>query len=191
MSAYIVERAHIDFLIDAAMMAQPRQSGSPVRWYHPAIDDEEMSTILDEQGFEAYCVAAQERTHELRYHDCTEQADRVGRMLWWENLRSVAYRYPDDCDIGDEDAAGWPGPAGFTVYECETYTHRSRLFHLNPVHVLSAIKGYEYQSCEHPDWKTSEARAFCEELRETMIRLLPGYDEAPWEITEAYFSTAA
>jgi len=50
----------------------------------------------------------------------------------------------------------------------------------HPVITLSLISCYEYQSCEHPEWRTSEARAICEALRKLAIRNLPGYDEAPW-----------
>ena len=52
----------------------------------------------------------------------------------------------------------------------------------SPVAVLKAISCYEYQSCEHPGWHTSEARQFCSVLRDHMISMLPGYDDAQWEI---------
>jgi hypothetical protein len=50
---------------------------------------------------------------------------------------------------------------------------------------LKAISCYEYQSCEHPGWRKSEAHAFCEALRDMAIGCLPGYDDAPWEINDA------
>ena len=56
---------------------------------------------------------------------------------------------------------------------------------VSPVVILSAIACYEYQSCEHPGWATSEAHDFCHALRIKMIRMLPGYADAPWEVTEA------
>ena len=42
---------------------------------------------------------------------------------------------------------------------------------------------YEYQACEAPGWDTSTAKAFCEGLRNAVIPALPGYTDAPWEIT--------
>ena len=35
----------------------------------------------------------------------------------------------------------------------------------------------------HQSWVTSTARAFCEALRRAVIHALPGYTDAPWEIT--------
>ena len=42
------------------------------------------------------------------------------------------------------------------------------------VDALEAIDVYEYQACEHPEWETSEARAFCDALRRGLTRMLPG-----------------
>ncbi len=50
---------------------------------------------------------------------------------------------------------------------------------------LSAIKCYEYQTCEHPEWEQSAAHAFCDALRDLLIGCLPGYEAAPWTWTEA------
>ena len=55
---------------------------------------------------------------------------------------------------------------------------------VEPVVVLGALACYEYQSCEHPGWKTSEAYEFCDALRHKMIRMLPGYTRAPWSIDD-------
>jgi hypothetical protein len=53
---------------------------------------------------------------------------------------------------------------------------------VDPVQVLKAIAFYTYQSCEHPGWATSEARDLCDQIRDAVIRTLPGYDAAPWGI---------
>lgn len=34
-----------------------------------------------------------------------------------------------------------------------------------------------------PNWQTTEAYAFCRELHNMLIQVLPGYDPAPWGIT--------
>lgn len=85
--------------------------------------------------------------------------DEIGRMLWRECLESVACRYPDDKD-GDR-----PGPAGFRDSDVGTYT-----WHETPVltggDLDKTVGCYQYQSCEHPGWETSQARFVTNQLRE-------------------------
>ncbi len=101
-------------------------------------------------------------------------ADDAGRMLWRENLASVAYRYGDDRD-------SLPGPVPFP--DVETYTFR-QFRTLSPVQAFMATACYEYQSCEHPGWEASDALAFCSQLRRDIIAILPGYEDADWEIDQ-------
>jgi hypothetical protein len=54
----------------------------------------------------------------------------------------------------------------------------------DPVVILKAIACLEYQSCEHPDWATSQARRFCLELRDHCVERLPGYQQAPWALSD-------
>jgi hypothetical protein len=103
---------------------------------------------------------------------CT-QTDALGRMLLAENIASVAFRYPDD--TFDE----LPGPTKKTAPAAYRYTDPGTF---PIVDELKAIDCYEYQSCEHPQWERSEARAFCQALRHRLVMRLPGYDEAPWGI---------
>ena len=56
-------------------------------------------------------------------------------------------------------------------------------FDWEAIDVLKAISCYEYQACEAPGWDTSAAKAFAEGLRRAVIPALPGYTDAPWEIT--------
>lgn len=94
-------------------------------------------------------------------------AGRVGAMLLAENRRSVDHRY-DETELEE--------PYLFTKLRGIP----------DPVIVLKAISCYEYQSCEHPEWATSEASRFCVALQAKMIGLLPGYDQAPgWEVHSA------
>lgn len=105
-------------------------------------------------------------------------ADRVGAALLAENIKSVAYRY------GDAERASLPGPVPTPVpsqYHCSMLGMMTEK--ANPVQVLKAIACYEYQTCEHPAWETSQARQFCDMLRLAMIHDLPGYEDAEWEIT--------
>lgn len=90
-------------------------------------------------------------------------------MLVTENYQSVHYRY--------EGASNLPGEV-----QDEDYVYSRVNEKIDPVQVIKAIDCFEYQTCEHPEWKDSEARKFCQALRGKAISLLPGYDEAAWEV---------
>jgi hypothetical protein len=80
-----------------------------------------------------------------------EYADQTGRMFWRENLKSLAYRYPDDRD------GNRPGPIGFRDRMVETYTW-TEMAVVPTGETLDEILGsYDYQTCEHPDYPQSEA----------------------------------
>jgi hypothetical protein len=70
MSAYVVDRDHIRYLVSAALYTSYRERSRSFRWY-------------DSNGW-------QDLTH--------ENASEVGQMLWNECMRSVSYRYPSDTE---------------------------------------------------------------------------------------------
>lgn len=152
MSAFVVGREHINFLVNAALSRQlnPGYSG-PLHVYH--------------NGEGRYIT-----------HD---NADTIGQELWEENIKSVLYRYPGDT------RENCPGPVG----ENYVYKHRlpKGLFSeiAYPVRVLKAAKCYEYQACEHPEWRDSWAASFIDALKEHAIVALPGYEDAEWEVKSA------
>lgn len=162
MSAFIVDRAHIDALVTAAL--RPRLS---LHW----MDCDPDTLWQTRTTTDAYFQAMQAHTHHARYED----ADRIGVMLWAANLASVTARYPDD-------ASGARPGSGDTDEAIAAYTYRGRTPALEPVAVLKALSCYEYQSCEHAGWHGSEAERFCDALRSAMIACLPGYEDAAWEI---------
>lgn len=142
--------------------------------------------IVDENHIHALVAAAY--TWDLYwYHDGTptharhRDSDALGFMLWNENLLSIKYRYPD-CGPNDR-----PGPIvdeeGGIDAVIEHYSYSPFAVSLSPVAILKAINGYEYQSCEHPEWERSEAKTFCDYLKGEAISRLPGYAEASWEVT--------
>jgi hypothetical protein len=90
-------------------------------------------------------------------------ADQLGQMLWEENTKSVNFRYNETR----------PMPS---------YKFVSPKGAIDPVVVLKQISCFEYQACEHPEWKDSKAKEFCEDLTNQMIGALPGYEEAPWGV---------
>ena len=152
MSAWIVSKEHIDALVSAALVCA-QENRSSFRWY-------------DADG---------NHSHELTYTE-TMWASEVGMMLWGENLASINARYPDTI----EDESACPGPCDFAGSMTVAGYRFKRTPRIPPVAILKAIACYEYQSCEHEGWKTSEAKAFCAALTDHVINLLPGYDEAPW-----------
>lgn len=99
-----------------------------------------------------------------------EHGDEIGRLLLAENIRSVIYRYDDEPDEHEPASA-------------YSFAYRGR--QLTALEALVAIHGYEYQACEHPEWESSKARALCADLKSSLIRLVPGYDEAgTWTIDD-------
>lgn len=173
MSAYVVNRAHIDLLVGAALRSKP--AGQPgvtgnLQWWR-----------VDEDGdFAGW--------HRLEPH-CTEPPDDdlnltcvspswLGQILINENVASVSYRYPDD----NVDAGELPGPVD--AYYLGPYVYRDRRITLKTGEVFAMIDSFDYQACEHPGWRKSEAFAFLRALREAYCRRVEGYDvdyaTAPW-----------
>lgn len=94
----------------------------------------------------------------------TETANRVGQMLMNENAESVAHRYDQD----EHDS--------LVFDDSET----PRFHEFDACQVLSSCDCFEYQSCEHPGWAASEAKAFIDALRKAAWTSLPGYKDASW-----------
>ena len=114
------------------------------------------------------------KRHDLPISD-HKRAAEVGQMLWDANLESVRHRYTD-CKGND-----LPGPIG---EDFEYSEHKPGFFGtaIDPVAVLKACDGFEYQACEHDGWPASEAKAFIDNLRSRAWTSLPGYDEAAWAV---------
>ncbi len=158
MSAYIVDEGHIDALVTAAM--ELTDPGWQMRWIElapPEPTDYERGQVSGSTAVASFEARVRRMV--------PENASHVGRMLLFENMRSVAHRYDEALELPDYD-----------------YQRLAR--RLTPVEVLLAISGYEYQACEHPGWEGSEAHAFCAALTKEAIRKLPGCGEADtWEVT--------
>ena len=108
--------------------------------------------------------------------DSDGETSRIGQMLADENIKSVQYRYHG------EALETLPGPADKS--DLLDY-HYARGRSLTAVEGLKALHGYQYQSCEHPDWEESEAYRWVERLHDALIRFLPGYAEADtWSISD-------
>lgn len=149
MSAWVVDREHIDVLIRFGLSRSAAQS-----------------TL-------SWCVnpdAENWQDREYRKLDF-ETVDEVGRMLWLENVRSVAYRYPDTSS-GDR-----PGPNDFTDTEAWEYVYRDPGYLMTPQETLKAVGCLHYQSCECDDYEATEARRCLEAIEHAAVGML--YD-GPW-----------
>jgi len=155
MSAFVVSRNHIRYLVSAAA-------------------DRNLTEIQDYPLSWSW----EGEMHTLPFDDRAEQT-WLGQMLWAENVKSVSYRYRDD-ETSELPGVVEEAEGGFQYGDHKPWSSSP----ITPVQVLKACDCYEYQSCEHPEWKQSEAYAFIQALRERAIEALPGYDKAQWEIDE-------
>ena len=95
-----------------------------------------------------------------------DEWSEIGQSLVNENYRSVNYLYREDEE---------PHEYRFWVDKFEPDVK-------SIVAALKAIQGFEYQSCEHPDYFESEAAKTLWRINGDLLRALPGYDEAEWLI---------
>jgi len=158
MSAFVVAREHIAYLVNAALRRTCPGSSFSYYW----------------DGGSHSCQP-QNR----------EDAERLAQVLWAENVGSVGHRYSGD-KLSELPGMVRDAEAGFE-YGRHVWSQEPP----NWVQVLKACDCLEYQSCEHPGWEGSEARAIIEAIRSKAIHALPGYEDAAWEITDATPPVAA
>ena len=150
MSAYIVSRQHIDALMVIIAEGPAQSECTPEDWE----SNVRYANILPQNS-------------ENRLND-------LGDMFIRENLSSIHYRYPNTL----QNPENTPGPED--LYWTKKYVYQRPARVPNVVEALKVIDCYAYQSCEHPEWETSEAYKICAKLREMLITALPGYNAAPW-----------
>jgi len=101
-------------------------------------------------------------------------ADEAGALygrLSRENWDSLRARYPDDTDEAPE---ALPSLA-------LQRTLMQRLPLLTVPDIAAAIKAldcYEYQACEHDEWKTSDVKGWCGLLHRRLLMRIPGFESA-------------
>lgn len=109
-------------------------------------------------------------------------AQRVARELAAQNIRSVAARYPNDKD-GDR-----PGPTGLTdaqILEAAAlwaghYAANGDAAEVSQATRLKLCDCLAYQSYETGDYEQTLAFKQLKQIRGTTLRIVPGYDLAPW-----------
>ena len=170
MSTWMLTREHIHVLVWAGL--RPVRSAGYLSWTTDIPDGQERHP--DSLEIDAMGMALPYNRFELR----PDTANRVGQMLTNTNRDSYNNRYRGSID-SDGRAFRVRAPGEYR------YPHGTgpRERGWSPAALFKAIHCYAYQSCGADDWDSSEARAFCEELKERLIGALPGYDEAPWGIS--------
>lgn len=104
-----------------------------------------------------------------------QHPEETGRMLWDENKKSVRYRYQNQA-LEELPGAVDEWQEGFRSEDIIRITDKT----FDPAQLLKTIAHLDYQSCEHEEWETSEAKAWLDRLRDRAIRALPGYATAKW-----------
>ena len=101
-------------------------------------------------------------------HNATD----FGIELLKENLDSVSYRY--------NESPGFVKDAGD---DPENYLFQMDRRAFTPLEILKALTCIDYQSCEHPGWYSSRARALITSLAFDTTTSLPGWSDSPgWTI---------
>lgn len=93
----------------------------------------------------------------------------IATILQQENAKSVKFRYGENSDAA--------------IYDPVVINNEHFIFQLDQFttpQIVKSVRCYQYQSCEHPEWESSEAKRFCDDLIMTVIDHMFGYDEAVW-----------
>src|ERR1035437_5004956 len=98
--------------------------------------------IVGKENIDIIVTALQPLTQEV--------GNEIGRKLWVENLRSVAWR---------------SGPSDFMDIRVKEYEWSER--ERSPQQVMQVVGTYRYQSCEHAGWPTSPACLMVAALEES------------------------
>jgi len=120
--------------------------------------------------------------HWLPVTDPGEFGPEIAQRLARLNLDSVKARYPGS--VSEEGGLDLPGPAFVEseveyILACRAASRRrwDNSQH-DPLTMLSACQGFEYQSCEVEGWERTEGAAWLNQIRKELIQCLPGYDGA-------------
>ena len=108
------------------------------------------------------------------------ECELMRNILAFENIRSLAARYPDTDATDDYNAL---------IHECsipyvpigEVTEWCCRGEYGKVLHLMAC---YEYQSCESDDWESTTAYKFCRELEQLILKKLrnavPESDQPSW-----------
>ena len=102
--------------------------------------------------------------------------EEAAKILTLENIASIAHRYPD---TAYNVTRHW-----FDLDMDDYLWQAGALCPLPVAHVHSLARSYQYQSCEHPGWESSDARELTDRIIfEAAATQDPrDKDTAPWSI---------
>lgn len=139
------------------------------------VSDKHVSAILqgvygtDYRGFNIWRYLDDKEPTQEQF-SLLSKAKQEANVLMSENVRSVRYCYKHHGDRSNE-----PLLVGQVQLDLKAEP-------LPVLQVLKLIDCLEYQSCECPDWKSTEAYKLLCDYRSKLIRKLPGYNDAKWSI---------
>ena len=179
MSAFVVSKQHIDFLVTAALTVGGRDG---FQWWR--VDESG-----DYAGWRKLDPNAEQRADDDYMAFYTPS--QAGQILLSENVASVSHRYSYSGRVqyyGAEEAAKMdddtietlPGPTDRFYMAPYVFAPFGR-FDGSPGKVFAAVDCLDYQSCEHDGWRSSEAYSFLRSLRDAWCRRCAGY-EGTWEV---------
>lgn len=151
MSAFVVDRRHIDLIV-SVIKELPADAEA---------DESEVDLLRS-----SISRKLSEREPEISSRMGILGA--VGEILIRQNVASVLYRYDNDESMVPD-------------YTRSLYEYQPLPFRPTCAEVLKALDCYDYQACETPDWEQTTAHWITSTLRDYLIKILPGYDRAPWE----------
>ena len=153
MSAYLVEKDHIIFLLLAANAVAVQNHLNSFKWFHRG-EWHELAR------FDSADIANRANWDKQTRHPIAKFA----KTLADENIKSLRARYQEVVDHGFEFSAD---------------SFRAKM-EMDPLQIIKSCNCFDYQCCEHKGWKKSSAKAFVDTLKELAIDNLPGYDAAIW-----------
>lgn len=138
--------------------------------------EQELSRVLANAAFARLQRANPEIAYG-EYNVCSRGADAiiaahggparaVFALLLQENQRSLEARYPGDEDYRDAEDYAYAPSAAVRRWIAQRTTGQ----------LVGILRGYEYQSCEHPEWQQSDAHAICQSIRRALLSDLESRD---------------
>ena len=158
MSAWIVSRKHIAYLVLAATRVD--LFGEPLTWTWRKKEHR-----LGREGYSPTAVSAENK-----------ELEKLGNMLWQECIKSVKARYG-----GQTKALPGSGKDSLKPFKVSDIpVHYPAPF--DWAQVIMSCRCYGYQSCEHKGWKRSQAKSFCEALESAATEHLLRSFKCAWGV---------
>ena len=132
-----------------------------------------MSAWLVSKEHIQYMIESATRFHNP--HGMTDEEARqdmadTANMLWEANLKSIQTRHSVATDTIQK----------FTQEDFLQFTVFTSMKLPEFAQLAKSINCYQYQSCEYDEFEQSKANKFCEDLKDSICRALPGYEDAEW-----------